>query len=69
VVKTEEKLGNKQVGMDYLEKLAQIVQGQFDTKNKEWGWGVKRHGQYIMIDDYLMVGKQWKGLIETCPFY
>jgi len=63
VYKTEE-LGDKQIGIDYLKKLAQIVNGKFDNSYKEWQWCVKRDGKYISVLDYLKIQKEWIELIS-----
>lgn len=63
VTKTEE-LGNKQIGINYLKKLADIIGGKFDNKYKEWLWCVKKDGNYISIVDYLKSQENWKKLIS-----
>ena len=34
------------------------------TSLSEWVWGVKRHRQYIKVDDYLTHGSEWRKLIQ-----
>ncbi len=64
VTKTEE-LGNRQIGIDYLKKLADIIKGNFDDSYKQWNWCIKRNGNYIIIDEYLKKKEEWKQLIEN----
>ena len=62
VAKTEE-LGDRQIGIDYLKSLAKLVDGKLDTRLNHWYWGVKKRGQYMMIDEYLKHKAEWKELI------
>lgn len=59
-----DRLGGKQIGMSYLKDLALLVGGELDTSLSEWSWGVKRHGHYIMLDDYLAQSSEWRPLIQ-----
>ena len=63
VYKTEE-IGDKQIGIEYLKKLAQIINGKLDDTNKEWHWSVKKNRKYINIIDYLKVQQYWKEIIS-----
>lgn len=63
IYKTEEA-GDKNIGINYLKKLASIVKGKVETKYKEWHWSVKRSKNYISIVEYLWVKDEWKKLIE-----
>ncbi len=63
VTKTEE-IGDKQIGVDYLRKLAKLVKGQFVDSLSEWHWCVKRNGKYINITEYLKVQTDWIKLIS-----
>lgn len=64
IVNKTEELGKRQIGIDYLKKLASIIKGQFDDSRKQWNWCVKRKGKYILIDEYLTVQEEWKELIR-----
>lgn len=63
-VTNADRLGGKQIGLSYLKDLALLVGGELDTSLSEWVWGVKRHGHYIMLDDYLAHGSEWRRLIQ-----
>ncbi len=65
IVSKTEELGDRQIGVDYLKSLAEIVEGQFDDSLTYWYWSVKRDGQYILIDEYLKHKSAWKELIEN----
>lgn len=64
IINKTEEIGDKNIGIDYLKKLASIVKGKVETKYKEWHWSVKRNGNYINIVEYLQVKNEWKKLIE-----
>ena len=64
VTKTEE-VGNRQIGIEYLKKLGQLVNGQFYDQCSQWHWCVARGGNEIHISEYLAVKDQWKELIQT----
>ncbi len=63
VTKTGE-LGNRQIGIDYLTKVAAAINGEFDTNYKEWFWCVKKNGNYIKITNYLKIKTEWKNIIS-----
>jgi len=64
IVNKTEELGDKQIGIDYLKRLAKIVNGEFDNSYKEWNWCVKRTGKYIDLTEYLKIQKEWIELIS-----
>ena len=64
VTKTEE-VGNAQIGIDYLKKLAQLVNGQFYDQCSKWHWCITRGGSEIHISEYLAIKDRWKELIQT----
>lgn len=64
VTKTEE-IGDKQIGVDYLKKLAKIVDGKFYDQYSEWSWCVKKNGNYPDIQDFLSQKNEWKKEIEV----
>lgn len=64
IVNKTEEIGNKQIGIDYLKKIAFSVNGQFDDNTKEWSWSVKRNGKYIGITEYLKIKDNWKKIIS-----
>jgi hypothetical protein len=64
IVNKTEELGDRQIGIDYLKKVAQIVNGQYDDNYQPWHWCVKRNGKYIQIEEYLKVKQKWKELIS-----
>lgn len=64
IVTKTEQLGEKQTGINYLHDIANLVGGEVDQSPKEWSWGVKRQGQYLMIDVYLTHRKEWKAVIQ-----
>jgi len=59
------ELGDKQIGIEYLKNLAEMVNGEFDDSYKEWMWCVKRNKQYINLTDYLNIQKDWINLISS----
>ncbi|MBC8214342.1 MAG: hypothetical protein H8E71_06870 [Candidatus Marinimicrobia bacterium] len=63
VPKTEE-LGDKQIGVEYLNNLAKIVNGKFDDSYKKWQWCVKRNEKFINITEYLQITTEWIKLIS-----
>ena len=65
IVTKTEQLGNRQIGIDYLKELSQLVDGQFDDSYREWNWCVRRSGQYIVVDEYLRRRSDWKNLMEN----
>ena len=65
IVTKTEQLGNRQIGIDYLKELSQIVDGQFDDSYRPWNWCVRRSGQYIVVDEYLRRRSDWKNLMEN----
>jgi len=50
--------------MDYLIKLAKIVNASFDDSKNEWYWSVKRNGKYLNIIEYLNFKDGWKKQIS-----
>lgn len=64
IVTKTEQLGEKQIGINYLHDIANLVGGKVDQSLKEWGWGVKRQGQYLLIDAYLSHRSEWKAVIQ-----
>ena len=67
VPKTEE-IGDKTIGVEYLEKLAKIVVADFDQSFKEWNWCVRRNGKYLLINEYLGKENDWVDLISKTLF-
>lgn len=64
IVSKTEEIGNKQIGIDYLNNLANLVNGNLDTSTKEWSWSVKRRGKYINITEYLPIQDEWSKIIS-----
>lgn len=62
VTKTDE-LGDRSIGIDYLEGLARIVGAELDDNYSEWMLCVRRNREYLMIDEYLQHKKEWKDII------
>lgn len=63
IISKTEELGDRQIGIDYLQSLAKIVGGKVDTRHNHWYWSVKKSEQYIMVDEYLEHQAEWKELI------
>jgi hypothetical protein len=59
-----EELGDKQIGLNYLHRVAKMVDGEVDQTLNQWYWGVKRQRQYLMIDAYLAHRNEWKEAIQ-----
>jgi hypothetical protein len=59
IVNKTEEIGDKQLGIDYLKKLATIVNASIDDSKKEWYWAVKRAGKYLKITEYMGSKKEW----------
>jgi hypothetical protein len=56
-------IGNKQIGVDYLKKLATLLNANFDDSYKEWQWCIKRNGKYLSVIEYLNKKDDWKKII------
>lgn len=63
VNKTEEA-GDSSVGVNYLKKLASLIDGEFVDSTTKWSWSVKKEGQYAQIGEYLRHAEKWIGLIK-----
>lgn len=63
IINKTETAGNRQVGLDYLQRLAELVGGEIYTKGDTWNWGVRKNGKFILIDEYLKIRDKWKELI------
>ena len=59
IVNKTQEIGDKQLGIDYLKKLATIVNASIDDSKKEWYWAVKRAGKYLKITEYMGSKKEW----------
>ncbi|WP_430973279.1 hypothetical protein [Sunxiuqinia rutila] len=64
IVYNTELIGDKSIGVDYLKKLANIVNGEFFDTYKVWNWCVKKNGMYINITEYLKHQREWVNLIS-----
>ena len=64
IVNKTEELGDRQIGIDYLKKVALIVKGQYDDNYQSWHWCVKRNGKYIQLKEYINIKEDWKKLIS-----
>ncbi|MCK5786347.1 MAG: hypothetical protein KAH54_07300 [Candidatus Sabulitectum sp.] len=64
IVSKTEEMGNRKIGIDYLKKLAVIVNGEYYDKYKQWFWCVKRSGKYIQLVNYMKRSSDWKLLIS-----
>ncbi len=64
IVSKTEEIGSRQIGIDYLKKLAVIVNGEYYDKYKQWFWCVKRSGKYIQLENYMKCSSEWKSLIS-----
>ncbi len=62
VTKTAE-IGDRNIGINYLNSVAKLLDGVVETKNTEWHWTVKRKNAFINIADYLIVKQQWEQII------
>jgi len=56
-------IGNKQIGVDYLKKLATLLNASFDDSYTDWKLCVKRNGKYLSVVEYLDKKEDWKKLI------
>lgn len=65
IVSKADELGERQIGVDYLQSLANIIQAELDNKPNDWYWGIKRNGQFVSIDEYLQHQNKWRALIEN----
>lgn len=64
IVSKTNEIGAKQIGIEYLKKLANIVNASFDDHNSEWLWSVKRNGKYLNITEFLSHKEDWTKLIS-----
>lgn len=64
IVSKTEEIGDKQIGISYLTKLAKLVGGLFDKNYADWLWCVKKDGRFIDITKYLEVQREWKEIIS-----
>lgn len=53
IVNKAAELGDRDVGQEYLDNLATIVDGSVDRSMKEWHWCVKKNGEYLQVDELL----------------
>jgi hypothetical protein len=65
IINKTETAGKREVGLDYLKKLAELVGGDFYSKGDPWNWGVRKNGKYIRIDEYLKIKDKWKALMMS----
>lgn len=63
VVSKTNDFGNRQIGIDYLRELATLLNADFVDSLNEWYWCVKRHGRYVMIEEYMDIKDEWMELI------
>ena len=63
IVNKTEEAGDKQIAIDYLKNLAELLNADFDTNYKEWYWCVKRADKYLQINEYLSNKENWMKLI------
>lgn len=64
IVSKTNEIGAKHIGIDYLKKLANIVNASFDDSTSEWFWSVKRKGKYLNIIEFLNHKENWTKLIS-----
>ena len=64
IVYNTEELGDKEIGVKYLEKLAEFVDGKLDDSYSLWQWCVKKNGKYVSIIEYLKFQEKWVELIR-----
>ncbi|MCP4711293.1 MAG: hypothetical protein GY869_21955, partial [Planctomycetes bacterium] len=64
IVNKTEEIGDRNIGVDYLKQLANIINGELDSTSKEWFWSVKREGKYLVIGEYLDIQSDWIKLIS-----
>ncbi len=64
IVTKTNQIGNRKIGVNYLESLANIVNGELIDTYKDWHWCVKRNDQFINIIEYLSVKDEWKELLS-----
>jgi len=64
IVSKTEEFGDKQIGIDYLTELAELLNGIFDKSYAEWLWCVKKNGRFINITKYLEFQQEWKKIIS-----
>ena len=64
IVNKTEEIGDKQIGIDYLKRVANIVGGDYTDHYSQWNWCVKRNEKYINITEYLSIQKEWKEVIS-----
>ena len=64
IVSKTNEIGAKHIGIDYLKKLAGIVNASFDDSNNEWFWSVKRKGRYLNVVEYINYQTSWIRLIS-----
>jgi hypothetical protein len=58
-------LGDKEIGVKYLKKLAEFVNGKLDDSYSLWQWCVKKNGKYVSIIEYLKFQEKWVELIAV----
>lgn len=64
IVDKAQKLGNRQIGEQYLQGLAHLLNADFDKNYKEWLWCVKKKGEFLNIKEYIIKKDGWKKIIE-----
>ena len=64
IINSTEEIGNIEIGLKYLTKLANLVNGEVDKSYSKWRWCVKRRGEYIGVSEYVRYEEEWIELIS-----
>jgi len=64
IVDKTDEAGDESIGIDYLKKLAAMIDGQFFDGYSRWQWCVKKDGSYPLVSDYLAKQQVWKDAIH-----
>ena len=65
IVDAAGKFGNADVGIQYLEKTRQLLNGEIDKTRAKWRWSVTKGDEYIPVIEYLKVEKMWTEIISN----
>lgn len=65
IVNKTEELGDKNIGIEYLKNVAEIIDGKFRDDFSMWSWCVKKNDSYPNIQDFLSNKEEWKKEIDT----
>ncbi len=64
IVDSTNAVGDKNIGIDYLKKLASMLDGQFFDGYSRSLWCIKKNGTFPLVSDYLANQQVWEDAIH-----